>query len=183
MKGTAARLADRVEADAAAAAALAADPKQRAENLMIVDLMRNDLSRVAVPGSVTVPALFTVERYPTVHQMTSTVTATLAPGRRRGRRDRRAVPLRIDHRRAQEARDGDRRRGRGAGARASIADRHRADRCGWARCRVERDVQRRDPDADHPACVHGDDRAGIGHRRGLGQRRTNGPNAWRRARS
>ena len=80
MKGTAARLAD-ARADAAAAAALAADPKQRAENLMIVDLMRNDLSRVAVPGSVMVPALFTVERYPTVHQMTSTVTATLAPGR------------------------------------------------------------------------------------------------------
>ena len=80
MKGTAARLAD-PQADAAAAAMLAADPKQRAENLMIVDLMRNDLSRVAVPGSVAVPELFTVERYPTVHQMTSTVTATLAPGR------------------------------------------------------------------------------------------------------
>ena len=80
MKGTAARLSDPA-ADDAAAAALAADPKQRAENLMIVDLMRNDLSRVAVPGSVAVPDLFAVERYPTVHQMTSTVTATLAPGR------------------------------------------------------------------------------------------------------
>ena len=80
MKGTAARLADPV-ADRAVAAALAADPKQRAENLMIVDLMRNDLSRVAVPGSVAVPDLFAVERYPTIHQMTSTVTATLAPGR------------------------------------------------------------------------------------------------------
>ncbi len=79
MKGTAARLPD-ARADAAAAAALAADPKQRAENLMIVDLMRNDLSRVAVAGSVAVPELFAVERYPTVHQMTSTVTATLAPG-------------------------------------------------------------------------------------------------------
>ncbi|WP_254603124.1 aminodeoxychorismate synthase component I [Sphingomonas bacterium] len=80
MKGTAARLPDPA-ADAAAAAALGADPKQRAENLMIVDLMRNDLSRVAVPGSVAVPALFAVEHYPTVHQMTSTVTATIAPGR------------------------------------------------------------------------------------------------------
>ena len=80
MKGTA-RRDDDPATDAAIARALATDPKQRAENLMIVDLMRNDLSRVAVPGSVAVPALFAVERYPTVHQMTSTVTATLAPGR------------------------------------------------------------------------------------------------------
>ena len=78
MKGTASRCEDTQE-DAAAARALAADGKQRAENLMIVDLMRNDLSRVAVPGSVAAPELFAVERYPTVHQMTSTVTATLAP--------------------------------------------------------------------------------------------------------
>ena len=56
MKGTARRHADPAD-DAAAAAALAADAKQRAENLMIVDLLRNDLSRVAVPGSVAVPAL------------------------------------------------------------------------------------------------------------------------------
>ena len=80
MKGTARRDPDPLR-DAAAAHALAADAKQRAENLMIVDLMRNDLSRVAVPGSVAVPELFAVEHYPTVHQLTSTVTATLAPGR------------------------------------------------------------------------------------------------------
>ncbi|QIG81707.1 aminodeoxychorismate synthase component I [Sphingosinithalassobacter tenebrarum] len=79
MKGTAPRGATPGEDDAIAAA-LAADPKQRAENLMIVDLMRNDLSRVAAPGSVRVPQLFHVERYPTVHQMVSTVTARPAKG-------------------------------------------------------------------------------------------------------
>ena len=78
MKGTAERLAD-PEADALARRTLRSDPKQRAENLMIVDLLRNDLSRVADAGSVAAPSLFHVESYPTVHQMTSTVTATLAP--------------------------------------------------------------------------------------------------------
>ncbi|MBU3078121.1 aminodeoxychorismate synthase component I [Sphingomonas quercus] len=80
MKGTAARHAD-PEMDAAAAAALRANAKQRAENLMIVDLLRNDLAHVARPGGVAVPELFTVETYPTVHHMTSTVTAALAEGR------------------------------------------------------------------------------------------------------
>lgn len=79
MKGTAARLPDPV-ADAAAQAGLASDPKQRAENLMIVDLIRNDLSRVATPGSVTVPALFRVESYPTIHQMVSDIAATIPDG-------------------------------------------------------------------------------------------------------
>jgi para-aminobenzoate synthetase / 4-amino-4-deoxychorismate lyase len=79
MKGTAARSADPVK-DAAEAETLRSDPKQRAENLMIVDLLRNDLSRVCEPGSVTVPDLFRVESYPTVHQMTSTVTGILPEG-------------------------------------------------------------------------------------------------------
>ena len=79
MKGTAPRRAD-PDSDAAEAAALAADDKQRAENLMIVDLMRNDLARVAVPGSVAVPDLFAVETYPTVHQLVSRIVATLAEG-------------------------------------------------------------------------------------------------------
>ena len=79
MKGTATRLADR-QADAREAAALAADPKQRAENLMIVDLLRNDLSRVCTPGSVVSGPLFAVESYPTVHQMVSSVQGTLAGG-------------------------------------------------------------------------------------------------------
>ncbi len=79
MKGTAARRPDPAE-DAAAARWLAGDEKNQAENLMIVDLMRNDLSRVAEPGSVRVPELFRVETYATVHQMVSTVEARLRPG-------------------------------------------------------------------------------------------------------
>jgi para-aminobenzoate synthetase/4-amino-4-deoxychorismate lyase len=79
MKGTAARLPDPV-ADSAAAAALAADPKNRAENLMITDLIRNDLARVAESGSVRVPSLFAIETYPSIHQMTSTVTARTRRG-------------------------------------------------------------------------------------------------------
>ncbi|MCE7795246.1 aminodeoxychorismate synthase component I [Sphingobium sufflavum] len=79
MKGTAPRHVDPAT-DAALAAELRADPKQRAENLMIVDLIRNDLSRVCAAGSVTVPDLFTVESYPTVHQMTSRVIGRLCEG-------------------------------------------------------------------------------------------------------
>jgi aminodeoxychorismate synthase component I len=79
MKGTAARGDQPVE-DAAIAAGLATDSKQRAENLMIVDLLRNDLSRVSVVGSVSVPRLFAVETYPTVHQMVSDISAVLLPG-------------------------------------------------------------------------------------------------------
>jgi para-aminobenzoate synthetase/4-amino-4-deoxychorismate lyase len=80
MKGTATRGADAAE-DAVLVAQLQQDPKQRAENLMIVDLLRNDLSRVAEAGSVRVPHLFTVESYPTVHQMISTVTAQMDEGK------------------------------------------------------------------------------------------------------
>jgi para-aminobenzoate synthetase/4-amino-4-deoxychorismate lyase len=79
MKGTAARGRWREE-DEAAAARLVASEKERAENLMIVDLLRNDLGRVAETGTVEVEELFKVERYPTVLQMTSTVAATLREG-------------------------------------------------------------------------------------------------------
>jgi para-aminobenzoate synthetase / 4-amino-4-deoxychorismate lyase len=80
MKGTAARGCTPAS-DAAAIETLHTDPKQRAENLMIVDLLRNDLSRVAQSGSVAVPKLFSVETYPTIHTMTSTVIAHLPKGR------------------------------------------------------------------------------------------------------
>lgn len=78
MKGTAAASDDDAE-NACRAAALAADPKSRAENLMIVDLWRNDFSRIAQLGSVSVPKLFTVTRFGDVLQMTSTVIAKLTP--------------------------------------------------------------------------------------------------------
>ncbi len=78
MKGTAPR-PDEPAAQALAAQALREDTKNRAENLMIVDLLRNDLGRVAQTGSVRVPALFDIETYNTVLQMTSTVTARLRP--------------------------------------------------------------------------------------------------------
>jgi para-aminobenzoate synthetase/4-amino-4-deoxychorismate lyase len=81
MKGTSPRGAD-PGADQIARDALAADPKQRAENLMIIDLLRNDLARISAPGSVRVPALFTVETYPDFHAMTSTITGRLQVGRR-----------------------------------------------------------------------------------------------------
>src|SRR5690606_19601393 len=60
--------------------ALGEHAKNRAENLMIVDLLRIDLGRIATVGSVRVPALFSVETYRSLHQMTSEITATLKPG-------------------------------------------------------------------------------------------------------
>jgi anthranilate synthase component 1 len=79
IKGTRPRDPDPLR-DAAFAAELRADAKERAENVMIVDLMRNDLSRVCVPGSIRVEGLWVVESYPAVHQLVSTVSGTAAEG-------------------------------------------------------------------------------------------------------
>jgi para-aminobenzoate synthetase component 1 len=77
MKGTAPRSADPVE-DRQLGEALLASEKNRAENIMIVDLIRNDLGRIATPGSVRVDKLLTLEQYPQVWTLTSTVSAELA---------------------------------------------------------------------------------------------------------
>ena len=66
--------------DAALGRALAESQKDRAENVMIVDLLRNDLSRVCRPGTVRVPELFALEHHPTVHHLVSTVVGELEPG-------------------------------------------------------------------------------------------------------
>lgn len=78
IKGTRPRGRDAAE-DADLAADLASHPKDRAENVMIADLVRNDLSRHSIPGTLRTERLCAVESYPTVHQMVSTISATLEP--------------------------------------------------------------------------------------------------------
>ena len=79
MKGTAPRGATGVE-DEAIVAAMLEDGKTQAENRMIVDLLRNDISRITEVGTLEVPRLFDIETYPTVHQMVSHISAELSPG-------------------------------------------------------------------------------------------------------
>lgn len=77
IKGSAARHSN-PQADAQARTSLLENPKERAENLMIVDLMRNDLARAAIPGSVKVECLYDITSYATVHHLSSTVSAQLS---------------------------------------------------------------------------------------------------------
>jgi para-aminobenzoate synthetase len=79
IKGTTPRAADPA-ADAKLSEILRTDPKFRAENLMVVDLLRNDLATVCRPGSVVVPDLMHVETYPSVHQLVTTIRGELRPG-------------------------------------------------------------------------------------------------------
>jgi para-aminobenzoate synthetase component I len=80
IKGTSARHPDQPAADAAAARNLSDSAKDRSENVMVVDLVRNDLSKVCIPGSVVVEELFGIYPFPQVFQMISTVSGTLQPG-------------------------------------------------------------------------------------------------------
>ncbi|MCO5070581.1 MAG: aminodeoxychorismate synthase component I [Rhizobiaceae bacterium] len=79
MKGTA-RRGETAEEDRRQKEFLRNDPKNQAENRMIVDLLRNDISRISEVGTLDVPELFRIETYPTLHQMVSTVRAKLSPG-------------------------------------------------------------------------------------------------------
>ena len=78
IKGTRPRFAD-PQLDRQSAAELQVSAKDRAENVMIVDLLRNDLGKHCVPGTVKVPALFAIESFPAVHHLVSTITGTLSP--------------------------------------------------------------------------------------------------------
>ena len=80
IKGTRPRYKDSAT-DQMAANELRASTKDRAENLMIVDLLRNDLGRSCIPGSIHVDALFEIQSFPTVHHMVSTISGELQPDR------------------------------------------------------------------------------------------------------
>jgi len=81
IKGTSPRYPGDAGLDRASAEQLAASPKERAENVMVVDLVRNDLSRICVPGTVQVEELFGVQSFPQVHQLVSTIRGELEPGK------------------------------------------------------------------------------------------------------
>ncbi len=109
IKGTQRRDSD-ASRDAALVAELMASRKDRAENVMIVDLLRNDLSRVCKPGSVQVPVLCGLETYASVHHLTSVVQGHLRDGVDAAQSARRNLPRRFHHWSAKSAGDGSYRR-------------------------------------------------------------------------
>ncbi len=126
MKGTAPRGATPGE-DEALIREMREDPKSQAENRMIVDLLRNDISRITEVGTLDVPRLFDIETYPTVHQMVSHVRAKLLPDIGIAGDFRSALSLRLRHRRAEDAGDGNPARSGGWAARCLLR-RHRLHR-------------------------------------------------------
>ena len=143
IKGTRPRGATPAE-DEALAAELAASAKDRAENVMIVDLLRNDLSRVCEDASVRVPELCAVERFATVHAPGLVGHGRAAAGDGRGGPAGGVLPRRLDHRRAEDPRDGDHRRAGAHPPRALL----RGDRPGGVGRRARH--EHRDPDVRDP---------------------------------
>ena len=105
------------EQDKALEAELLGDPKERAEHLMLIDLARNDIGRIAKTGSVKVTEAFAIERYSHVMHIVSNVEGLLQDGMTQPRRAARDLPGRHADRRAEDPRDGDHRRARAGQAR------------------------------------------------------------------
>ena len=141
MKGTA-RRGRTPASDKAQKRFLASDPKNQSENRMIVDLLRNDISRISEVGTLSVPKLFKIETYETLHQMVSLVRAKLLPGLTVRDIFASPVPLRLHHRRAEAERHADF-ADTGAEAARHLLRLHRLDRAGR-----KHGVQRRHPHAD-----------------------------------
>ncbi len=141
MKGTA-RRGRTPASDKAQKRFLASDPKNQSENRMIVDLLRNDISRISEVGTLSVPKLFKIETYETLHQMVSLVRAKLSAGPDNPRYFRRPLPLRLHHRCAEAKRHANP-AGAGAEAARHLLRLDRLDRAGRADA-----VQRRHPHAD-----------------------------------
>ena len=150
IKGTRPRGRDAAE-DRALARELLSSAKDRAENVMIVDVLRNDLGRVCRPGHVRVPRLCRLERTAAVQHLVSTVTGVLAADRDAFDLLVARIPGGLDHGRPEDPRDGDP-RGSRAGPARPLHGRDRLDRAGRGDADEHRhpDVRGRRPAADPP---------------------------------